>query len=129
MTASILKAAQSKNGDGTFDASVPFNGHVFPVSFESVDGGLFKGTYSATELSTGQVKTVTFLLRPVGTDGQPHLAMCGVKEKLHACTVFANAADQDVMMMVAGYNLDRLFRLSEEIASKLNAFAITQKSP
>ena len=129
IVSSILKAAQSKSGNGTFDADIPFNGHVFPVSFESLDGGLLKGTYSAIELSTGQVRTMTFFLRPVGTSGRPHLAICGTKKELRGCTVFTNVADQEVLMLVAGYNLDRFFRLSEEIVGKLNAFAILRKSP
>lgn len=130
MTASILKAAQANSGNGTFDADVPFNGHVFPVRFERLDGGLFRGTYSASELdNTSEIRTFTFLVRPIGVKGRPHLAMCGMRKELHMCTAFASAADQEVMIMVASDSLNRSFRLSEEIAGKLNAFAIRGKTP
>jgi hypothetical protein len=126
MMASILRAAEAKGANGTFEAKVPFNGHVFPVQFERLDGGLLKGAYSASRLgNTSEVKTLTFVLRPIGVTGRPHLAMCGTRKALHMCTVFANAADREVMMMVASDTLDRSFRLSEEIAGKLNAFAIS----
>jgi hypothetical protein len=130
MTASILKAAQAKSGTGTFDADVPFDGHVFPIQFERLDAGLLKGTYSAMKLgNTSEIRTLTFLLRPIGVNGRPHLAMCGMRKELHMCTVFANAADQEIMIMVASDTLDRSFRLSEEIAGKLNAFAALPKAP
>lgn len=130
MTDSILKAAQANNGNGTFYADVPFNGHVFPVQFERVDGGLFRGTYSAFKIdNTNDVRTITFLLRPMGVNGRPHLAMCGAKKELGVCAVFANAADQEVMILVIGYSLDRSFRLSEEITGELNAFAFQQETP
>lgn len=130
MTASILKAAEAKGANGRFEAKVPFNGRVFPIQFERLDEGLLKGTYSVSGPgNTSEVTTFTFLLRPIGVTGRPHLAMCGMRKALHMCTVFANAADREVMMMVASDGLDRSFRLSEEIAGKLNAFAIPAKEP
>ena len=133
MTASILNAAEAKSANGTFDANVPFNGHVFPIRFESFDGDLLKGTYSVIELgNASEIVTLTFLLRPIGVNGQPHLAMCAMRKELLLCTVFANAAGREIMMMVASGSLDfldRSFRLSEEIAAKLNVFAIQRATP
>jgi hypothetical protein len=129
MIASILKAAQANGGNGQFEAGVTFNGHEFPVQFDRLDDGLLKGIYSALKTATGETKTVVLFLRPDGVTGRPHFAMCGAGNEENGCFVFARAADQEVMMAVLGGNLDRAFRLSEDVAGKLNAFAISPPMP
>lgn len=128
MIASILKAAQANGGNGQFEADVAFNGNEFPVRFDRLDDGMLKGIYNAANIATGETRTIVFFLRPEGVKGRLHFAMCGAGNE-NGCFVFARAADQEVMMAVLGGNLDRAFRLSEDVAGKLNAFAISPTTP
>jgi hypothetical protein len=129
MIASILKGAQANGGNGQFVADVTFIGHEFPVQFDRLDDGLLKGIYSAVKIATGETRTVVFFLRQGGVAGWPHFAMCGTDNEENGCFVYARAADQEVAMVVLGGNLDRAFRLSEGVAGKLNAFAISPTMP
>lgn len=125
MIAGILKATQANGGNGDFEADVAFSGHEFRVQFDRLDDGLLKGTHSAVKIETGETRTVVFFLRPSGVTGSPHFAMCGADGEESGCFVFTRAADQEVMMVVLGGNLNRAFRLSEDVVGKLKAFAIS----
>jgi hypothetical protein len=127
VSASILDAAKA-NGTDRFEADVRIQGQVFRFQFERLDTSLLRGTHQKDKYST----FVIFLRRPAA-NGPSHLILCtdyGTKSSpAHSCLAFAQVAGRTIPIMIAGKNVERSFRLSEQIAAELNAFAAWTSAP
>jgi hypothetical protein len=65
------------------------------------------------------------LMRPATSEAPPHLMMCGVVgTAAHLCMNFVALQDRRMAITVAGKNLERSFRISEQVHSDLESFAI-----
>jgi hypothetical protein len=66
------------------------------------------------------------LLRPGAGEAPPHLLLCGIvcagRAPSHLCMSFVTLLDQRMAITVAGKNLERSFRISEEVGKDLVSF-------
>jgi hypothetical protein len=127
VSTSILDAAKA-NGADDFEADVRIQGQVFPFQFERRSSGVLKGIHKKDEYNT-----LVIFLRSPASNGPAHLVLCsdyGTKsEPAHSCLAIAQVAGRAIPIMIAGKNVDRSFRLSEQMVADLNAFAAWSSAP
>lgn len=128
ITASVSDAAEAKDANGTFEANVPIQGQFFRFAFESLDAGIVRGIHKKDAF-----EEIVIYLRSSTPDMPSHLVLCNVsrsKEKpSHMCWAFARLRNRVLTIFMAGKNVDRSFRLSEQVAADLNAFSAWSSSP
>ena len=70
------------------------------------------------------------LMRPAVGETPPHLMLCGVVgTAAHLCMSFVTLQDQRMAITVAGKNLERSFRISEEVSKDLASFVKRPDTP
>jgi hypothetical protein len=122
----VLKAEKAANGAAEFMADVPTDesGLLQPFRFQRLASGVLKG---ARQEPDGSESTYMMLIRPAAGEAPPHLMMCGVvsaaREPAHLCMNFVALFDRRMAITVAGKNLERSFRISEEVGKDLASFA------
>jgi hypothetical protein len=122
----ILKAEKAANGATEFMADVPTDesGLLQPFKFQRLASGVVKG---ARQEPDGSDSSYIMLMRPAAGEAPPHLMMCGVvsaaREPAHLCMNFVALFDRRMAITVAGKNLERSFRISEEVGKDLASFA------
>ena len=120
----ILKAEKEANGAAEFMADVPTDesGLLQPFRFQRLATGILKG---ARQDGVGS-ESYLMLMRPAVGETPPHLMMCGVvgtaRDPAHLCMTFVTLLDQRMAITVAGKNLERSFRISEEVGKELASF-------
>lgn len=117
---SVLDAAGGHATDAAFGANVLIQGEVRRYQFQGRDGAL-RGTHTMTD-----GKTLLIFLRPERDMEPPHLVLCSelATHYIYSCLAFTRIAGRPLTMFVVGGDSDRVFRLSEEVASDLRSFAI-----
>jgi hypothetical protein len=121
----ILKGEKAANGATEFMADVPTDesGLLQPFKFQRLASGVLQG---ARQEPDGSQSTYIMLLRPAAGEAPPHLMMCGVvgalREPAHLCMNFVALQGQRMAITVAGKNLERSFRISEEVSKDLASF-------
>jgi len=124
----ILKAESAANGAAEFMADVPTDesGLLQPFRFERLASGILQG---ARQEPDGSQSSYMMLLRPAAGEAPPHLMMCGVVgTAAHLCMNFVALQGQRMAITVAGKNLERSFRISEEVSRDLASF-VKQPAP
>ena len=117
----ILKAEKAANGDAEFMADVPTDesGLLQPFRFQRLASGVLKGVRQDGDGS----ESYMMLMRPAAGETPPHLMLCGVVgTAAHLCMSFVTLLDQRLAITVAGKNLERSFRISEEVSKDLASF-------
>ena len=126
----IMKAEQASNGAAEFLADVPTDesGLLQPFRFQRLASGILSGARQDPDGS----QSYLMLLRPGAGDAPPHLLLCGVvstaREPAHLCMSFVTLQEQRIAITVAGKNLERSFRISEEVSNDLASF-VKQPTP
>ena len=121
----ILKAEKAANGAVEFAADVPTDesGLLQPFKFERLATGVLKG---ARQEPDGSQSSYMMLMRPAAGEAPPHLMMCGIAssahDPAHLCMTFVALLDRRMAITVAGRNLERSFRVSEEVSKDLASF-------
>jgi hypothetical protein len=121
----ILKAEKAANGAAEFMADVPTDesGLLQPFKFQRLTSGILQG---ARQEPDGSQSSYMMLMRPAAGEALPHLMMCGivnaVREPAHLCMNFVALLDRRMAITVAGKNLERSFRISEEVSKDLASF-------
>jgi hypothetical protein len=121
----ILKAEKAANGAVEFMADVPTDesGLLQPFKFQRLASGVLKG---ARQEPDGSESSYVMLMRPAVGEAPPHLMMCGIvstaREPAHLCMNFVALLDRRMAITVAGKNLERSLRISEEVAKDLASF-------
>ena len=117
----ILKAEQAANGATEFMADVPTDesGLLQPFRFQRLASGVLQG---ARQEPDGSESSYIMLMRPAAGDAPPHLMMCGIvsttREPAHLCMNFVALQARRMAITVAGKNLERSFRISEEVSKE-----------
>jgi hypothetical protein len=120
----IMKAEKSSNGAAEFTADVPTDesGLLQPFRFQRLASGILSGARQDPDGS----QSYMMLLRPGAGETPSHLMLCGVvsaaREPAHLCMSFVTLLDQRMAITVAGKNLERSFRISEEVGKDLASF-------
>jgi len=121
----ILKAETAANGAAGFMADVPTDesGLLQPFRFQRLESGVLQG---ARQEPDGSQSSYMMLMRPTAGEAPPHLMMCGIvsaaREPAHLCMNFVTLLDRRMAITVAGKNLERSFRISEEVSKDLASF-------
>jgi hypothetical protein len=121
----ILKAEKAANGAAEFAADVPTDesGLLQPFKFQRLPSGVLQG---ARQEPDGSQSSYLMLMRPAAGEAPPHLMMCGLvsttRDPAHLCMNFVALLDRRMAITVAGKNLERSFRISEEVSKDLAAF-------
>ena len=121
----ILKAETAANGAAEFMADVPTDesGLLQPFRFQRLESGVLQG---ARQKPDGSQSSYMMLMRPAAGEAPPHLMMCGIvsaaREPAHLCMNFVTLLDRRMAITVAGKNLERSFRISEEVSKDLASF-------
>lgn len=121
----ILKAETAANGAAEFMADVPTDesGLLQPFRFQRLESGVLQG---ARQEPDGSQSSYMMLMRPTAGEAPPHLMMCGIvsaaREPAHLCMNFVTLLDRRMAITVAGKNLERSFRISEEVSKDLASF-------
>ena len=118
----ILKAEKAANGAAEFMADVPTDesGRLQPFKFQRLASGVLQG---ARQEPDGSASSYMMLMRPAANEAPPHLMMCGVVgTAAHLCMNFVALQGQRMAVTVAGKNLERSFRISEEVSKDLASF-------
>ncbi len=118
----ILKAEKAANGATEFMADVPTDesGLLQPFKFQRLASGVLQG---ARQEPDGSASSYMMLMRPAAGEAPPHLMMCGVVgTAAHLCMNFVALLDRRMAITVAGKNLERSFRISEEVSRDLASF-------
>jgi hypothetical protein len=121
----IMKAEKAANGAAEFSADVPTDesGLLQLFRFQRLASGVLKG---ARQEPDGSASSYMMLLRPGVGDVPPHLMLCGAVstglDPAHLCMSFVTLLDQRMAITVAGRNLERSFRISEEVSKELASF-------
>jgi hypothetical protein len=121
----ILKAEKAANGAAEFMADVPTDesGLLQPFRFQRLASGVLQG---ARQEPDGSESSYVMLMRPATGEASPHLMMCGivstVRDPAHLCMSFVALLDRRMAITVAGKNLERSFRISEEVSKDLASF-------
>jgi hypothetical protein len=121
----ILKAEKAANGAAEFTADVPTDesGLLQPFKFQRLASGVLQG---ARQEPDGSQSSYIMLMRPAAGEAPPHLMMCGMvsttRDPAHLCMNFVALLDQRMAITVAGKNLERSFRISEEVSKDLASF-------
>jgi hypothetical protein len=128
----ILKAETAANGAAEFMADVPTDesGLLQPFRFQRLASGVLKG---ARQEPDGSESSYVMLMRPALGETPPHLMMCGIvsaaREPAHLCMNFVALQGRRMAITVAGKNLERSFRISEEVSKDLASFAKRPDAP
>ena len=118
----IMKAEKEANGAAEFMADVPTDesGLLQPFKFQRLSSGILKGVRQEPDGSE------TYVMLMAAGETPPHLMMCGVvstaHDPAHLCMSFVTLLDQRMAITVAGKNLERSFRISEEVNNDLASF-------
>lgn len=121
----IMKAETAANGAAEFTADVPTDesGLLQPFKFQRLASGVLQG---ARQEPDGSASSYMMLLRPGAGEAPPHLLLCGIvcagRAPSHLCMSFVTLLDQRMAITVAGKNLERSFRISEEVGKDLVSF-------
>jgi hypothetical protein len=124
----IMKAEKSSNGAAEFTADVPTDesGLLQPFRFQRLASGILSGARQDPDGS----QSYLMLMRPGASETPPHLMLCGVvstaRDPAHLCMSFVTLQGQRLAITIAGKNLERSFRISEEVSGELASFV---KSP
>ena len=122
----ILKAEKAANGAAEFMAEVPTDqsGLLQPFKFQRLASGILKGVRQEPDGSESYI----MLMRPAAEEAPPHLMLCGVvsaaRDPAHLCMSFVTLLDRRMAITVAGKNLERSFRISEEVSKDLASFVV-----
>jgi hypothetical protein len=125
VTTHILKAEKAANGAAEFMADVPTDesGLLQPFKFQRLTSGVLQG---ARQEPDGSESSYVMLMRPAAGETPPHLMMCGIvsaaREPAHLCMNFVALQGRRMAITVAGKNLERSFRISEEVSKDLASF-------
>lgn len=128
----ILKAEKAANGAAEFMADVPTDesGLLQPFRFQRLASGVLKGVRQEPD---GSESSYIMLMRPAVGETPPHLMMCGIvsaaREPAHLCMNFVALLDRRMAITVAGKNLERSFRISEEVSKDLASFVKNPDTP
>jgi hypothetical protein len=117
----ILKAEKESNGAAEFMADVPTDesGLLQPFRFQRLASGVLQGARQDGDGS----ESYMMLMRPAAGETPPHLMLCGVVgTAAHLCMSFVTLQGQRLAITVAGKNLERSFRISEEVSKDLTSF-------
>lgn len=120
----IMKAEKDSNGAAEFSAEVPTDesGLLQPFRFQRLQSGILSGARQDPDGS----QSYLMLLRPGAGAAPPHLMLCGVvstaRDPAHLCMSFVTLLDQRMAITVAGKNLERSFRISEDVSKDLSSF-------
>jgi len=117
----ILKAEKESNGAAEFMADVPTDesGLLQPFRFQRLASGVLQGARQDGDGS----ESYMMLMRPAAGETPPYLMLCGVVgTAAHLCMSFVTLQDQRMAITVAGKNLERSFRISEEVSKELASF-------
>ena len=126
----IMKAEKAANGATEFVADVPTDqsGLLQPFKFQRLASGILKGARQDGDGS----ESYLMLMRPAAGEAPPHLMLCGVvsaaRDPTHLCMSFVTLLGQRMAITVAGKNLERSFRISEEVSKDLASF-VKQPAP
>jgi hypothetical protein len=121
----ILKAEKGANGAAEFAADVPTDesGLLQPFKFQRLASGILQG---ARQEPDGSQSSYMMLMRPAAGEAPPHLMMCGMvstaRDPAHLCMNFVALEGRRMAITVAGKNLERSFRISEEVGKDLASF-------
>jgi hypothetical protein len=121
----ILKAEKAADGAAEFMADVPTDesGLLQPFRFQRLASGVLQG---ARQEPDGSESSYVMLMRPAAGEVPPHLMMCGIvstaRDPAHLCMNFVALLDRRMAITVAGKNLERSFRVSEEVSKDLASF-------
>jgi hypothetical protein len=121
----ISKAEKAANGAAEFMADVPTDESELlqPFKFQRLTSGVLQG---ARQEPDGSQSSYMMLMRPEAGEAPPHLMMCGIvstaREPAHLCMNFVALQGQRMAITVAGKNLERSFRISEEVSKDLASF-------
>ena len=121
----IMKAEKASNGAAEFMADVPTDqsGLLQPFRFQRLASGVLKGVRQEPD---GSESSYLMLMRPAIGERPPHLMMCGIvsaaRDPAHLCMSFVALLDQRMAITVVGKNLERSFRISEEVSKDLASF-------
>ena len=121
----IMKAEKAADGAAEFTADVPTDesGLLQPFRFQRLQSGVLAGMRQEPD---GSESSYMMLLRPGVGDAPPHLMLCGAvsagRDPAHLCMSFITLRDQRMAITVAGKNLERSFRISEEVSEDLASF-------
>lgn len=127
----IMKAEKGSNGAAEFTADVPTDesGLLQPFRFQRLASGVLRGARQDPDGS----ETYFMLMRPAAGETPPHLMMCGVistgRDPAHLCMSFVTLQGQRMAITVAGKNLERSFRISEEVSEDLASFVKRPDAP
>jgi hypothetical protein len=127
----ILKAEKAANGAAEFTADVPTDesGLLQPFRFQRLASGILKGARQDGDGS----ESYMMLMRPAAGETPPHLMLCGVvstaRDPAHLCMSFVTLQGQRLAITVAGKNLERSFRISEEVSRDLASFVKRPDAP
>ena len=124
----ILKAEKEANGAAEFTADVPTDesGLLQPFKFQRLASGVLKGVRQDGDGS----ESYMMLMRPAAGETPAHLMLCGVVgTAAHLCMSFVTLLDQRMAITVAGKNLERSFRISEEVSKDLASFVKRPDTP
>ncbi len=128
----IMKAEQAANGATEFMADVPTDesGLLQPFRFQRLASGVLQG---ARQEPDGSESSYLMLMRPAVGNAPAHLMMCGIvstaRDPAHLCMNFVALLDRRMAITVAGKNLQRSFRISEEVSKDLASFAKRPDAP
>jgi hypothetical protein len=120
----IMKAEKAADGAAEFMADVPTDesGLLQPFKFQRLSAGILKGARQDPDGS----ESYLVLMRPAVGEMPPHLMLCGVvstaRDPAHLCMSFIVLLDRRMAITVAGKNLERSFRISEEVGGDLASF-------
>lgn len=126
----IMKAEKESNGAAEFIADVPTDesGLLQPFRFQRLASGILQGARQDGDGS----ESYLMLMRPAAGGAPPHLMLCGVvstaRDPAHLCMSFVTLQGQRMAITVAGKNLERSFRISEEVSKDLASF-VKQPTP
>lgn len=127
----ILKAEKAANGAAEFMADVPTDesGLLQPFRFQRLASGILQGARQDGDGS----ESYMMLMRPTVGEAPPHLMLCGVvstaRDPVHLCMSFVTLQGQRMAITVAGKNLERSFRISEEVSKDLASFVKRPDAP
>jgi hypothetical protein len=117
----IMKAEKNSNGAADFTADVPTDesGLLQPFRFQRLPSGILRGARQEPDGS----ESYLVLMRPAAGDAPPHLLLCGVistaRDPAHLCMSFVTLQGHRIAITVAGKNMERSFRISEEVSKEL----------
>ena len=120
----ILKAEKESNGAAEFMADVPTDesGLLQPFRFQRLASGILQGARQEPDDSES---SYMMLMRPAAGEAPPHLMLCGVVgTAAHLCMSFVTLQGQRMAITVAGKNLERSFRISEDVSKDLASFVM-----